>query len=488
MRFADDQIRLFRHASLDNNPLHSVDHYARKTPFGEPVVYGTLACLAMLGKVRAPRGCAVSRITVDFKSPVFKRIDYQLAIREESSTNVVAALMDGSVVVLRMAIHFRKGAAEEFDFPERASVRRTEPRRLEPSLLTPGLSFVGQYDVDRQRYQELLDTLGVDRSEWGDALPMTLLCTSYLTGMELPGEAALYTTLKAEILPERSEGSTDFTITLSDFDDRFGIARSHFALARSSSTPYARGEISSTVRMNCGPAALVGESAARFSGKTVVIVGASRGLGAALSLTFAAEGASVIGVYSRSDADAAELEQKSRSLAGSVIMKRGNAADPSWCQSLKERIATEFGHLDVLVCNAAPALQSVRLEAEYYERICRYVNHGFSLVAAPLTAFLDVVSRVQGSVLLVSSAAVETSPPGWPHYVAMKAAAEGLITAAAASHQSVRFWIARPAKIATEFTNTPMGRIDAEEPGSVARRIVNALATPSSSGEVVTFR
>ena len=106
----------------------------------------------------------------------------------------------------------------------------------------------------------------------------------------------------------------------------------------------------------------------------------------------------------------------------------------------------------------------------------------------PLTAFLDLVSSSHGSVLLVSSAAVDEPPKAWPHYVAMKAAAEGFVKTAAASYGDVRFRIARPAKIATEFTNTPMGRLDAEDPASVALRMVNELATPQDPGTVAIFR
>jgi NAD(P)-dependent dehydrogenase (short-subunit alcohol dehydrogenase family) len=451
------------------------------------VVYGVLACVACLGKVSLPPGFAVTRLAVEFRSPLFKNVDYRVSISEASS-RFAAALMDGTAVVLRMTAQVEKDDVHECELLADGLAPRTEPRRLGPSDLTPGLTFSGRYSVRREPYLRLLATCGIERSGWGDTLLTTLLCTSYLVGMELPGEAATYMALNVDLHPGRLDVPTDFRITLRRFDERFAVARSEFVLGGSASNPVARGELTSALRLTVGPPTIASGSSERYAGKTVLIVGASRGLGAALSLAFAAEGASVIGVYARSATNAAEVMAKSEGLPGTVVMERGDAADAEWCQRFRKRILDQFGRVDVLVCNAAPALQSMRPEPEYYDRIARYIHDGFGLVAVPLTVFLDLVSRSHGSVLLVSSAAVDEPPRAWPHYVAMKAAAEGFVKTAAASYGDVRFRIARPARIATDFANTPMGRLDAEDPASVALRMVNELATPQDPGTVAIFR
>ena len=247
------------------------------------MAYGVLACLASLGKVSLPPGFAVTRLAVEFRSPLFKNVDYQVSISEVSS-RFAAALMDGTAVVLRMTAHLEKDDVHECELLADGLAPRAEPRRLGPSDLTPGLTFSGRYSVRREPYLRLLATCGIERSRWGDALLTTLLCTSYLVGMELPGEAATYMGLTVDLQPGRLEVPTDFRITLQRYDARFATARSEFVLGGSASNPVARGELRSAVRLTVGPPTIVSGSSERYSGKIVLIVGASRGLGAALSL------------------------------------------------------------------------------------------------------------------------------------------------------------------------------------------------------------
>ena len=183
----------------------------------------------------------------------------------------------------------------------------------------------------------------------------------------------------------------------------------------------------------------------QFAGKTALVIGASRGLGAALALELAAEGCTVVATYAQSNEDMQQLLELTDKLPGSLVPERGDASDLQWCVDLKRRICERFGGLDMLVCNAAPAVRPMRLEEATYDRMQSFLQRGFALVGAPLSSFLSVVSAAQGKVLLISSAFVEEPPRNWPHYVALKAGAEGLIRTAAAAHPKVTFWIARPA-------------------------------------------
>jgi NAD(P)-dependent dehydrogenase (short-subunit alcohol dehydrogenase family) len=310
------------------------------------------------------------------------------------------------------------------------------------------------------------------------------LCSSYLTGMELPGECAAYSGLRAEIFPGSPGLPSDFEIALIDYDERFGLVQSRFAL-RGAFGVYARGEIGA---ISIPPIIRSGSTIPRaglgsLAGKTAVLIGASRGLGAAMSLELAAEGCTVLGVYSRSGEEAEAVAQASRALPGCVVMRQGDASDPSWCSALKDQIKAEYGRLDLLICSAAPSIQPLRVEEAHYARIQTYLQKGFALVGVPLSSLLELISASEGGVLLISSAAVESAPGIWPHYVALKSAVEGLLRAVAADHPKVRFWVARPSKIETDLINTPMGRLDAEKPATVARRILahmTANATPGT--------
>jgi NAD(P)-dependent dehydrogenase (short-subunit alcohol dehydrogenase family) len=90
----------------------------------------------------------------------------------------------------------------------------------------------------------------------------------------------------------------------------------------------------------------------------------------------------------------------------------------------------------------------------------------------------------QGRVLLISSIFVEEPPKNWPHYVALKAASEGLLRTAAAAHPKVTFCIARPGKLRTDMSNTPLGWFEAEEPVAAAHQILRQVASTVTPGEV----
>jgi NAD(P)-dependent dehydrogenase (short-subunit alcohol dehydrogenase family) len=484
LRFLEEHLRRFSLASLDFNPLHLSETYAHKSPFGERVVYGMLAFMACLSKVPLPAGRVPSHVEITFKAPQLLNLDYTLELAQEPSRNFSAALRDGSATVMEFRLQLREGSPELVDLPEIGMAPGSEARQLAMSQLTPGLSFHGEYAPGRVAYLELLSFLGVERSQWGDALLLTALCTSYLTGMELPGESASYSGLRAELLPTRPDPPTEFSIGLDRYDRRFGLLHSIFTLGAAGRV-YSKGEIAAISR----PATPV-ISAPAFSGtgpfwgKTALVIGASRGLGAAMSLELVAQGCTVVAVYAHSTQAAETLLAASSGLQGRLLLEQGDAADLQWCVALKDRLRAEFRGLDLLVCGAAPALQPLRVEDVCYERVASYLQKAFALVAAPLSTFLEMVATSSGRVLLISSSAVEKPPRMWPHYVSTKCAAEGLVRSAAADNSRVTFWIARPNRILTDMTNTPVGRLNAEEAPVVARRILQHVGTELAPGTV----
>jgi NAD(P)-dependent dehydrogenase (short-subunit alcohol dehydrogenase family) len=461
---------MFSAASRDFNPLHLSEAYARKSPFGERVVYGILGFAACLREVAPPAGKIPVRVKIDFTAPQFLGPDYTLAIRRNTGDGVSASLMDGSTTVMRFHVGFANGSPDLAELPETGVAPRQEARRLAPDDFVPGLSFQGSYAPGRKEYLELLELVGIERERWGDAMPLALLCTSYLTGMELPGETAAYFSLEMSLLPGRPQLPADFMIELRSHDERLCLVHSEFRIGN-----FAEGRMAAVARPPLARR-VVTSAPGPFAGKTAVVTGASRGLGSALALQLAAQGALVAGIYARSVDEADAVTELSRGLAGRLTMERGDASDPAWCRDLKSRIRAECGGLDLLVLSAAPAMQPLRVEEACYERMRSYVDRGFGLVAAPLTGFLEAVRSARGRVLLISSAYVETAPKIWPHYVALKAAVEGLIRAAAADNPEVAFAIARPGKLYTDMTNTPVGRLDAEDPLSAAHRILQAAA------------
>jgi enoyl-[acyl-carrier protein] reductase III len=97
-----------------------------------------------------------------------------------------------------------------------------------------------------------------------------------------------------------------------------------------------------------------------FAGKSVFVTGGSRGIGRAIALRFAREGAARVAIgYLRSDATAEETAAELRALGAEPILVRGNVTS----DRVVEQVA-ELGPLDVLVHNAATGVIRPALETE----------------------------------------------------------------------------------------------------------------------------
>jgi NAD(P)-dependent dehydrogenase (short-subunit alcohol dehydrogenase family) len=91
----------------------------------------------------------------------------------------------------------------------------------------------------------------------------------------------------------------------------------------------------------------------KLEGKAALITGADSGIGRAVALAFAREGADVVISYLDEDADAAETARVVREAGRTAVVIAGDIQDEAHCQALVERTVAEFGKLDILVNNAA---------------------------------------------------------------------------------------------------------------------------------------
>src|SRR5262252_11195635 len=94
-------------------------------------------------------------------------------------------------------------------------------------------------------------------------------------------------------------------------------------------------------------------SRSALAGKTALITGASRNIGRAVALAFAAEGADLV-LNTRVNGDELDaVAGECRKAGVRVVTGLGDVGDPAVCQGLIERGLGELGAIDVLVCNAA---------------------------------------------------------------------------------------------------------------------------------------
>ena len=91
----------------------------------------------------------------------------------------------------------------------------------------------------------------------------------------------------------------------------------------------------------------------KLEGKAALITGGDSGIGRAVAILFAREGADVAIAYLCEDEDAEETKRKVEAEGRRAILLRGDVTDPAYCREAVERTAEAFGGLDILVNNAA---------------------------------------------------------------------------------------------------------------------------------------
>jgi 3-oxoacyl-[acyl-carrier protein] reductase len=101
----------------------------------------------------------------------------------------------------------------------------------------------------------------------------------------------------------------------------------------------------------------------RLTGKVAIVTGAGRGIGRAIAVGYAREGARVVVNYSRSRAAAEEAVQEIQTAGGKAVACHADVADLESHSPLIERTLEAFGSLDILVNNAGIEHNEPVLEA-----------------------------------------------------------------------------------------------------------------------------
>jgi NAD(P)-dependent dehydrogenase (short-subunit alcohol dehydrogenase family) len=100
----------------------------------------------------------------------------------------------------------------------------------------------------------------------------------------------------------------------------------------------------------------------RLAGKTAVITGGDSGIGRAVAIAYAREGADVLISYLNEDDDARETAKWVEQAGRRAVLVPGDLTDPAHCRAVVEKAVQEFGRIDVLVANAAFQMSYESLE------------------------------------------------------------------------------------------------------------------------------
>jgi NAD(P)-dependent dehydrogenase (short-subunit alcohol dehydrogenase family) len=158
----------------------------------------------------------------------------------------------------------------------------------------------------------------------------------------------------------------------------------------------------------------------RLAGKRAVITGGDSGIGRAVAIAFAREGADVLISYLNEHEDAKDTAAWVEKAGRKAVLVSGDLADPAHCRAIIAKAAEEFGGIDVLVNNAAFQATHERLEdvpdEEWDRTIAINLSAYFHLVKAALPHMGE-----GGSIIGTTSVNSDTPKPNLAPYDVTKA-------------------------------------------------------------------
>lgn len=168
-----------------------------------------------------------------------------------------------------------------------------------------------------------------------------------------------------------------------------------------------------------------------LAGKIALVTGGSRGIGTAIALQLASEGATVAFSYSNSEARANEVVAKIAAAGGTAIALKADQAITSEVKGLVSEVVKRFGKLDILINNAAVFETGTIAETSDTTGFERQLRINYEGVVTAIREASKVMG-VGGRIVSVSSALAHRSTwPGLADYSATKRAIEGYTKGAA---------------------------------------------------------
>ncbi|MDB9910031.1 3-oxoacyl-[acyl-carrier-protein] reductase [Flavobacteriales bacterium] len=191
-----------------------------------------------------------------------------------------------------------------------------------------------------------------------------------------------------------------------------------------------------------------------LEGKTVIITGASRGIGRGIAEVFAKQGANIAFTYRSSDEKAKALEDELSANGCKVKGYKSDASNFEAAQQLAADVLEEFGSIDVLVNNAGITKDGLlmRMSEDDFDGVMDInMKSVFNMTKAVLRPMLK---QRKGSIINMSSVVGVKGNAGQANYSASKAAINGFTksTALELGSRNIRCNSIAPGFIETEMT------------------------------------
>ncbi|MEX0664883.1 MAG: SDR family oxidoreductase [Acidimicrobiia bacterium] len=229
-----------------------------------------------------------------------------------------------------------------------------------------------------------------------------------------------------------------------------------------------------------------------LEGRAALVTGGNRGIGAAIAIALAEDGADVAIAYRRDEESAAETVAAIRATGRRGEAHQASVDDPAECERLVETVLGDFDHVDVLVHSAGIASRGqtvVDTDPNEIERLWRINALGAFMLCKLVLPGMR--ARPRGDVVMISSAATTHWAPNSAPYNMGKAALEALARTVAKEERAhgIHVNIVAPGLVDTEMgrrlARATMGAEDIHDLD--ARSPFGHVCSPEEVADVVRF-
>ncbi|MFC4712480.1 3-oxoacyl-[acyl-carrier-protein] reductase [Planococcus dechangensis] len=192
----------------------------------------------------------------------------------------------------------------------------------------------------------------------------------------------------------------------------------------------------------------------KLTGKTAIITGASRGIGAAIARCFAEQGANIVVNYSGSQEKAEAVVREIEQTGGKAIAVKANVADAAEVKAMIDAAMEQFGSIDILVNNAGITRDNLmmRMKEDEWDDVINTNLKGVFLCTKAVTR--QMMKQRHGRIVNIASIVGVMGNAGQANYVAAKAGVIGLTktTARELASRGITANAVAPGFITTDMT------------------------------------
>jgi 3-oxoacyl-[acyl-carrier protein] reductase len=225
----------------------------------------------------------------------------------------------------------------------------------------------------------------------------------------------------------------------------------------------------------------------KLTGKVAIVTGASKGIGAAIAASLAAEGASVVVNYASSQAGADAVVAGIRAAGGTAVAVHADVSKSADAQALVDAAIKHYGRLDILVNNSGvygfSTLEDIT-EADFHK------HFNINVLGLLLTTQAAVKHLGEGSSIInIGSVVTRITPPGSAVYTGTKGAVDAItgVLSRELGSRKIRVNALNPGMIETEGTHTA-GFIGSDfEAGAIAQTPLGRIGQPTDIASIAVF-